>query len=195
MSNIAAGSTDQIKTLMHHKLLLQMIVQLARDAEWDVRKEAIWAVANICTLGTEIQVQCFVEFQSLETLCNVLNVRNEAKMILVALDAIQSILTVGDKFDRPYKILMDECGGIDSLEELQTHPEEKIYEKCCQLIEVFFGAADEDENLAPTAGDDAFVFGLSSPAKNLFGAPSPSPSPSSHMRGALGNNANFNIGF
>jgi importin subunit alpha-6/7 len=46
LSNIAAGTPKQVASLMNTKYLSETLINLAVEADWDTRKEAIWAVSN-----------------------------------------------------------------------------------------------------------------------------------------------------
>jgi len=171
-SNIACGNHQQIGMLLRNTHALKQIITNAKNDTWEVRKEAIWALAHICTSGTPTHTEMLIETGGLEPLVTVLAVGNIDPSLLVAiLDAIRKVLEVDESspFPKKYDQMIDEWNGIELLEELQTHPSETVYEKVVGLIEDFFGVDDEgDENLAPELNDSGtFGFGLASP-KQLF---------------------------
>lgn len=170
-SNIACGNHDQITTLTNNSKAMRQIIKNAKNDSWDVRKEALWALAHVCTSGTPTHTASLVAAGGLEPLITVLSLENIDQSLLVAiLDAIRNVLEVGEsQCSKNYESIIDECNGIEYLEELQTHPSEVVYEKVVALIEDYFGIEDEgDENLAPELNESGtFGFGLASP-KQLF---------------------------
>lgn len=174
LSNIAAGTQDQITSLIKTSSVAERLVSMSIDAEWETRKEAIWAVSNIFTGGSDGHVSFLVNQGGIAAMAAVLEIPGESRMTLVALEAIDNILTVSERQNYSYPLLFDECGGLDKLEELQSHNDLKVYEKAVEMIERFFGEDEaEDENLAPELNGNSFAFGMSSPppAKNLFDTP------------------------
>jgi len=166
LSNIAAGSHEQISSLLNESCIVEKVVDMAQTAEWDVRKEAIWIVSNIFTGGTDNQVQHMVEYRGIPAMCNVLDM-GDSKMIMVGLEALEKALEIGEKYDRAYDHIIDEHDGIDKLEKLQEHQSEDVFNKVVQIIDTFFGREEvEDENLAPEVDGNQFAFGI--PSKQLF---------------------------
>jgi importin subunit alpha-6/7 len=179
LSNIAAGTQKQITKLVETRYIADMLVTMAVEAEWETRKEAIWAVSNIFTGGTDRCVSLLVNQKGIDAMVAVLDDTREQRMTLVALDAIDKILAVGERNNYSYNILLDECGGIEKLELLQHHTDNAVYEKSLEIIERFFGEEEaDDENLAPAFDGHTFAFGVSSPppAKILFDGPENTPS-------------------
>lgn len=169
LSNISAGTQSQVGSLFKQKQVITLLVEYATSESWEVRKEAIWSVANIFTGGNDFHVQCLVQADGLVAMCDVLDVPGESRIIVAALDAIENILTVGERHNLDYCTTVDECGGIDKLEKLQEHADDAIYNKAIHIIERFFGEEEvEDENLAPAINGNTFAFGAPAP-KNLFG--------------------------
>lgn len=162
LSNIAAGTTAQIKTILRTKGLTQRVIEMAEEDQWEVRKEAIWVVSNIATGGSDKQIQSVIEAGAIDALCTNLNV-NDSKMILVILDAIDCILKLGVKLNKDYASFVDECEGLSMIESLQEHDSDEIYQKAISIIELYFGTDDgeEDENLAPEVNGETFAFGVS----------------------------------
>jgi importin subunit alpha-1 len=169
LSNIAAGTKKQTDALFQVNGLVKKIVQCASDAPWEIRKEAVWAVCNILTCGTDRHMEKIVKVNGIQALCDVLKLQQDATLLLAVMDAFEKLLDADEQFDRNYKTLMDECGGVDHLEDLQQHPNNDVFEKASNLIIRYFGADDEDEDpaLAPaTQEDGTFTFGF--PSKELF---------------------------
>jgi hypothetical protein len=168
LSNIAAGTKDQITALFQNfesNALVAKVVKCAFDAPWEIRKEAVWTLCNILTCGTDRHMECVVSVHGIQALCNVLQVQKDASLLLAVMDAFEKLLDANGKYERNYHVMMDECGGVDHLEELQQHPNHDVSEKARYLL-YLGGADDEDQNLAPATEDATFTFGL--PSKELF---------------------------
>eukprot|EP00979_Chaetoceros_neogracilis_P017738 scaffold10267_cov270-Chaetoceros_neogracile.AAC.36 len=160
LSNIAAGNHGQINSLVSRPEILSAVLKLVHNAEWEVRKEATWVASNIATGGNALHVHCLVELGGITSLCSVID-SADPKILLVILEAIQSILRVGEANGRDYIGFVDECDGLDKIENLQEHENNHVYEKAVFIIETFFGVDEgEDENLVPTIDGDTFAFGL-----------------------------------
>lgn len=161
LSNIAAGTEKQIGYVLGKHGCMAQVAEMAEHATWEVRKEAIWVVSNVATGGNKCQVQSVVECGAIDSLCSLLDI-NDTKMLLVALDALESILRVGQDLNKDYCSFVDECDGLEKLEQLQEHQSDDVYKKAVEIIETFFGCEDEleDENLAPTLNGDTYAFGI-----------------------------------
>ena len=123
LSNIAAGTPDQISQLLKNREELNSLINLAEHSEWDVRKEAVWTISNIATGGTDEHVHALVELDGIDALCSVLTV-SDPKIIEVALDAIENILKIGQKSGKAYDTFVDECDGLEG--------------KLCRVIQVLY---------------------------------------------------------
>ena len=168
ISNIAAGTPNQKSELFQFNEILPAVLgQLSVSATWDVRKEAAYVISNL-TEGTRAQVATLVELGALEQLCDLLDV-GEVKMLVLAMDALEAIIKADGSPEKVQFIrLIDNCGGVEKLENLQEHECDEVYAKSVNLIELYFGGEDcEDENLAPEVvnGANVFSFGVSAQDK------------------------------
>ncbi len=61
-------------------------------------------------------------------------------MVSVLLDGISNILSAATRHGEAETVaeLIEECGGLDKLEELQAHENEQLYKKALEIIETFF---------------------------------------------------------
>ena len=97
---------------------------------------------------------------------------NDPKVVSVILDGLKNILKSGARVEdntgvpNPYTMLLDELGGIDQIENLQSHDNNDIYLKAVGILEEFFGEEDEDdENMTPNVQAEQFAFGVSKPGE------------------------------
>lgn len=177
LSNIAAGSEDQVSALFCKPDIVELLVGMAASAVWDIRREGIYAVSNLASSGTPKQVAFLVDLDVIETLTDALDSTDSAAVV-AALDGIEKILQVGSEYGRRrYDMILEEAGGIDKLEMLQHHTNDIIYEKAASILKNHFGGQDdeesEDENMAPATSGGVFEFGFGSPS-NAFDFNSPS---------------------
>ena len=169
LSNVAAGTYQQIESLFTYTGIIERIVQLSMNSAWNIKKEALWTLANICTTGSEAQVQRIVSHRGLEALSDaVTSAQSDPKILVVVLEAIARILQVGKTIGAGYEFLLDEYEGIEKIENLQEHPNDDVYKEAVSIIEKFFSEDEAvDENIAPELNSDGtFAFGMTS--KQLF---------------------------
>ena len=138
---------------------------LLAHAEFDIKKEAAWAISNATSGGTHQQIKYLVEQGCIKPLCDLI-VCSDARIVTVALEGLENILKVGevDRMDgqpNQYAQFIDEAEGLEKIENLQNHNNNEIYEKAMKILEEYFGLEDEDDqNLAPgmDAGGNQFAF-------------------------------------
>jgi importin subunit alpha-2 len=89
---------------------------------------------------------------ALKPMCNLLNSK-DSKTIIVVLEGLNNILSAAAKLDQAERvaIMIEECGGLDAIEALQSHDNEKVYERALHIIETYFADGDADEMTANVA--------------------------------------------
>jgi len=165
ISNITAGTKDQIQCVFDNNII-PPLVELLKNAEFDIKKEAAWAISNATSGGSVEQIKYVVDQNSIQPLCDLLDAK-DGRIVTVALEGLENILRVGkDEAQKaglsnsPYGQLVEAAGGLDKIEQLQTHEQNEIYEKAMKIIETYFGFQDEDQNLAPQVEGQNFGFGV-----------------------------------
>ena len=166
VSNIAAGSQDQISLLMKNATILNQVIGYASEDHWEVRSNALWTIINICTSDSRsCHIDALIRSGGLEPLIEVLSVETaEANLLCGALDAIKNVCETSSEF---VKIVYDD--GAEKIEDLQKHRSHEVYSKAVNILETFFSGEEvEDENLLPEVDDSGnFSFRVPSP-KQLF---------------------------
>lgn len=162
VSNIAAGTQDQIQSVINSGLLGPIIDCLV-NGEFKVKKEVAWIVTN-CTSGGSIpQMAALVGVGVLGPFCELLD-SQEPKLVQIVLDGVSNILQAAEKLEETDKVCMilEECGGLDKIEQLQSHENEAVYQLAYSIIDKYFSPEDAEEaveNLQPEASAASYVFG------------------------------------
>lgn len=167
VSNITAGNSHQIQQVLDANLIPPLIT-LVREAEFEIQKEAAWAVSNATSGGTDQQIHFLVRQGAIPAMCNLLS-SADPKMVMVAMEGVENILKAGKKEAvrascvNQYCEFVEECGGLDQLENLQRHENEEIYDKAVKLLREFFESEEEDDGAMVPAVDESknqFNFGM-----------------------------------
>eukprot|EP00441_Pelagodinium_beii_P018080 CAMPEP_0197658834 /NCGR_PEP_ID=MMETSP1338-20131121/45470_1 /TAXON_ID=43686 ORGANISM="Pelagodinium beii, Strain RCC1491" /NCGR_SAMPLE_ID=MMETSP1338 /ASSEMBLY_ACC=CAM_ASM_000754 /LENGTH=544 /DNA_ID=CAMNT_0043235497 /DNA_START=54 /DNA_END=1688 /DNA_ORIENTATION=- len=172
ISNITAGNREQIQEVINHGLL-PGVIHLLQTADFDIKKEAAWAISNATSGGSPQQVDYLVESGCIKPLVDLLSVC-DAKIVGVALEALENILKVGkDKqlengmAENPYGAKVEQADGLTKIESLQEEdPNEDVYQKALKILENYFPLEDEDADIAENAaggGNNQFQFGAQVP--------------------------------
>nr|CAI5820671.1 unnamed protein product [Callosobruchus analis] len=159
ISNITAGNSEQIQKVIDAGIMAPLLIVL-QTGDFKSQKEAAWAVTNYTSGGTIAQLARLVEMGALKPMCNLLNSKDQ-KTVAVILDGLANILNAANKMGEVEKvaILIEECGGLDGIEALQNHDNEKIYEKALSIIENYFSEPAVDENVpGPQTADGQLQF-------------------------------------
>jgi len=166
ISNITAGNPDQIHAVFQANII-PPLVSILKSGEFDIQKEAAWAISNATSGGREDQIRYLVEQGVIPPLCALFTTA-DPKIVMVALEGIENILRVG-KTDasrhggnNKYAENVEECLGLDHLENLQSHENEEIYEKAVKILKTYFESDEDDApQLEPgiAANNAQFTFG------------------------------------
>ena len=129
-------------------------------AEWDVKKEAAWAISNATSGGSPDQIEYLVARGCVPPLCDLLTVQDN-KIVTVALEGLANILKVGESAMREKGLPENPCaqhvenaGGLDKIDALQQHEDVGIYEKSLKILEQYFGAVEDDPESQAMLGED-----------------------------------------
>ncbi len=173
------------------------MIEILAKGENKTRKEAAWAVVNATSSGTPDQIRYLVELNVIQPLCDLLST-SDSKVIEVALNGLDNILKLGQHDARinggnnPYAIKIEETGGLDRIEYLQGHQNEKIYKKAFQIIENFFNQEEDETNLMPQVDTSKQQFEFNVPQSSVMMMNNNQPGPG--MGDNTGNNNNMQAG-
>ena len=167
---LSAGNKEQIQAVIENNIIPPLI-QLLSNAEFDIRKEAAWAISNATSGGNEQQIKFLVQQGCIRPLCDLLT-GSDPKIVTIALEGLENILRVGEEeakatnTSNQMAIYVSEAEGLNKIEDLQQHSNNDIYEKSIKLLETYFGVEEEEEmtSIAPTTAEgNQFQFGMQPP--------------------------------
>merc|ERR1712226_646594 len=134
ISNILAGSHDQIQAVIDAGVIPPLLVRLGTD-DFEVRREAAWSFANASSGGTPEQIQQLVASGCLEGMADLLS-GTDTRMTTVVLEFVGNVLAVPDQSapasaegDGLHTGRVRDAISSDTLEELQAHESVQIHEK------------------------------------------------------------------
>jgi importin subunit alpha-1 len=171
ISNITAGTVPQVQAVIDSNLIPPLIAAMGAVNDFRVRKEATWAISNATSGGTAEQIQFIVDRGCIKPLCDMLVTgqggHNDTKVVQITLDALSNILRAGTKLygdgDNKFATFIDAAGGVAQMEYLQgEHADESVYNKCYEIIAMYFQGSDDAENMQPPAVDTSsgtYTFG------------------------------------
>ena len=150
ISNITAGTPEQIERVIEANII-QPLIKIMENEKFDVQKEAAWAISNATAGGNPMQIRFLVNQGVIPKLCNLFSCEH-ARTILVCLEGIENILSIGenDKVKtgtNQFAFFVEECGGLDKLEELQASERipDELFEKASNIVKTYFDGQEIDD--------------------------------------------------
>lgn len=144
ISNVTAGNKQQVQQVIEAGLM-EPILKLLETAEFSTQKEAAWVVSNLTVSGSPEQVAYVTKLGVVKPLCGML-IYKDGTVVQCVLESLSNILqhagtlTSGDWPTREeVTTQIEECGGLDKIEVLQTHESHDIYRLAYKIIEQYFG--------------------------------------------------------
>jgi importin subunit alpha-1 len=139
LSNICAGPVQHI-----HKLIdstaFDRVFFLSKSYNIDHRKEALWVICNSITGGDLMIKEKVLTYNNGEVIDILINGMklHEARLIRNILEALEELLKL-DKINgwveqASVANTFNNKGGLDSLEELQRHPNMEIYHQSSAIL-------------------------------------------------------------
>ena len=134
---------------MDAQVLVPLVNVLRTNGSFKAKREAIWALTNITSSGTNSQVGNVYLAGCLKPMCDMLSLKTTNPVLMfVILDGIMNILLVANEEGEVRKVAraIEECDGLDKIEDLQRHENKQVHKKAVEMIECFFGANDKSNN-------------------------------------------------
>jgi len=151
LSNITAGNQAQVQAVIDAGLLPHIINNL-RKGDFQTQKEAAWAISNLTIGGKKEQVMRLISEGVIGPFCDLLTCK-DAQVIQVVLDGINTMLKMAGNQSEALAHMIEECKGLDNIENLQNHDNLEIYKLAYDIIEHYFGVEEDDGVLEPTVGE------------------------------------------
>lgn len=169
LSNITAGTKTQVQAVIEANLIPQVIHLLAKG-DLATRREAAWCINNLSLSGKREQVAYVLEQGVLQPFCQLLTT-DDPQILVVVLDGISNILKMASSsYDDLMSITsqIEECNGLDKIEELQSHRNEEIYKLAFDIIDKYFSEEDnEDLPNNISENQNTYTFDVQAPAEGL----------------------------
>jgi len=146
LSNITAGTKQQVQAVIDAHLIPQ-VIHLLSKGDLATRREAAWCINNLSLSGKREQVAYVLEQGVLQPFCELLSIE-DPQILVVVLDGISNILKMAStNYDDLVSITaqIEECNGLDLIEQLQNHRNEEIYRLAFDIIDKYF--SEEEENV------------------------------------------------
>lgn len=171
LSNIAAGTNSQARLFVANNGIVSGVLnQMNRSNAFEVRREARFIITNLVNKKRVDIIRPFIQGGVLELLFdNVCEVDNV--FVFESLKCLEKIFeTIPNQLDL-VRDRIDSVSGVDRLEALQEHQDDKIYNTALVMLQKYFGFEEIDQSgqhqqpleavsIAPKQSDAVFQFGI-----------------------------------
>jgi len=151
LSNIMAGNHLQLDRVLNYResaIIKKLFYIIDHDAV-EIAKEAIICLANACSVATYEQIDQLVRFDVVAVFVRRLEENGDAKVMKMCLEALECILSEYRQNQNQNQFVyvnqthagmmrLAQCGGVQIIENLQTHADNEVYAAVSRLIDNHF---------------------------------------------------------
>ncbi|RCV25367.1 hypothetical protein SETIT_5G160800v2 [Setaria italica] len=148
IGNIVSRDDAQIQSVINGNMV-GPLVHLMHTAEFGVRYEAAWAIANAASGGTHDQKRYLVSQGCIKAFCDLLSY-SDTSILMVCLEGLDDILKAGEADKSPwgcnvnmYAQMIEDNEWLDKIENLQNHDNSRIVEMAACLLESYWSNEDK----------------------------------------------------
>jgi len=147
LSNIMAGNHLQLDRVLNYResAIIKKLFYLIDHDAIEIAKEAVICLANACSVATYEQVDKLVRFDVVAVFVHRLEENGDAKVMKMCLEALECILSEYKQNHygyggqaHPGMARLTQCGGVQIIENLQTHADNEVYNAVSRLIDNHF---------------------------------------------------------
>ncbi|KAL2236575.1 UNVERIFIED_CONTAM: Importin subunit alpha [Sesamum indicum] len=165
VGNIVTGDDIQTQAVIEAGIISPLVV-LLQNAEFEIKKEAAWAISNATSGGTNDQIKLLVREGCIKPLCDLL-VCPDPRIVTVCLEGLENILKVGEAEKNQgntgdvnvFAQMIDDAQGLEKIENLQSHDNNEIYEKAVKVLETYWLEEDDEQLVSGDTQQSGFNFG------------------------------------
>jgi len=172
ISNVTGGSAEQIDAVMMANMFPPLI-NILRNDQAATAKEALWALSNALSGGSDNVILFLVQQGVLWPLLRFLKMGSAPKIMIMSLESMERILECGQRQSEQQHgmnemlDLVEECGALDALEELQGEEtlDEDVYDKIVTMMATYWEGEDTpgvDEVMPQQPEGSGGMFGFGS---------------------------------
>ncbi len=151
ISNITASHRSHIQAVIDCNIV-PALINLLNDVNsdgFDVKKDALRAILHAISRGSPEQIRYLVEQGCIKPMCDMLALTTtDAPTMVMILEGFDHILMAGQSDSRKsyrYAQCIEDAGGLDMIERLQTLQHEDVAGKAVEILENYFSQEDEEE--------------------------------------------------
>ncbi|XP_062901253.1 importin subunit alpha-3-like [Mobula hypostoma] len=142
LSNVTAGNQQQEQAVISANLV-PPVVKLMENGDFATQKETAWVIANLANSGRKEQIDYLVEQNVIIPFCKLLTLM-DPQIIIVVLDGLSNIINTANDKTELIVNQIEECGGLQIIEQLQLHENEEIYKLAYDILDQL--TAEEEDN-------------------------------------------------
>ncbi|ANM69630.1 importin subunit alpha [Arabidopsis thaliana] len=152
IGTLVTGNNHQSQLLIDANLIPSS-VNLALNAELDIKREAVRVILRATVGGSPNQIKYLVQQGCTKLLCDLL-VCPDIMIIKLCLYGLKNILKAGESEKNRgdvnyYRQLIDAAEGVKKIKNLLKHERNEIYDKALNILETYWDVEDDEKTQKP----------------------------------------------